>query len=203
MPHRCPDLPKERRSGPVAGDTWLMIRRATEADLEAMLALAEAKRAQYAEYQPKFHRPAPNAREMQRPYFQRLIHDENAIVLVAENGAVDGFVIAQTGPAPPVYDPGGLTMVIDDFMVRSSALWTTVGRSLLDHVRAMVRERGAVQIIVVCGPTDGPKRRMLQVAGLGAASEWFVASVERENHVESSRKAEDEGGNHDHHPLKH
>jgi hypothetical protein len=35
-----------------------MIRAAQEIDLEQILDLAEAKRRQYAEYQPTFHRPA-------------------------------------------------------------------------------------------------------------------------------------------------
>lgn len=87
-----------------------MIRTAQETDLERVLDLAEAKRRQYAEYQPRFHRPAMNAREVHRPYLRAQIEDEKTITLVDdENGMISGFLSAKTGPAPPVYDPGGQT----------------------------------------------------------------------------------------------
>ena len=44
---------------------------------------------------------------------------------------------------------------------------------LLWAIREAVRGRGAVQIIVVCGPYDGPKRRLLAEEGLSVATEWF------------------------------
>lgn len=112
-----------------------MIRHAGDADLEAILDLAEAKRAQYIEYQPRFHRPAQTARGAERPNVERLISDGTAIVLMADNGTVDGAIIVQTDPAPLIYDPDGFTTNMNDFMIRSPDLWPTPGRVLLSRER--------------------------------------------------------------------
>jgi hypothetical protein len=119
-----------------------MIRAAQEIDLEQILDLAEAKRRQYAEYQPIFHRPARNARDVYRPYLGAQIKDPDTIVFVdGENGTINGFLIAKTGPAPPVYDPGGHTTGIDDLVVGEPRLWPTVGHALLETTRAQARGR--------------------------------------------------------------
>jgi hypothetical protein len=68
------------------------IRRATDADLEGMLDLSEARRSRYAAYHPRFHRPAAHARDAQRPFFSKLISAENFIVLVHQSDRrIDGF----------------------------------------------------------------------------------------------------------------
>jgi hypothetical protein len=75
-----------------------MIRAAQEIDLEQVLDLAEAKRRQYAGYQPTFHRPARNARDVHRLYLSAQIEDPETIVLVDdENGTINRFLIAKTG----------------------------------------------------------------------------------------------------------
>jgi hypothetical protein len=58
------------------------VRAATPADVPAMLALAEERRAHYAPYQPIFWRPAPNAAELQGPYFQELVAEAGAVQVV-------------------------------------------------------------------------------------------------------------------------
>jgi hypothetical protein len=77
-------------------------------------------------------------------------------------------------PAPPVYDPGGLTCLVDDFMVATPDLSASVGAALLDKAIEHARPRGAVQTVVVCGPHDTPKRAMLIDAGHVVASEWHT-----------------------------
>ncbi len=64
-----------------------------------MLDLAEMKRAQYAAYNPRFHRPAANARDLHRSFLASQLERENSTVLVDdEDGMVNGFIIATTGP---------------------------------------------------------------------------------------------------------
>jgi GNAT superfamily N-acetyltransferase len=92
---------------------------------------------------------------------------------------IDGFVLAMLVPAPPVYDPGGLTCSIDDFCVADPTLWNTVGMALLDEAQRLARERGAVQVVVVCGAHDEPKRRLLESRGLSIASHWYVGRLPR------------------------
>lgn len=151
-------------------------RRATEDDISAMAELSEQRRQQYKHYQPVFWRPAADARTRHAPFLQTLLPREDIIALVHEraDGAVDGFVIATMASAPPVYDPGGLTCVIDDFCVAEAADWTSTGQRLLADAMAAAKVCGASQVVVVCGHLDQPKRAMLAAAGLTIASEWYV-----------------------------
>jgi len=52
-----------------------------------------------------------------------------------------------------------------------------VGRRLLDEAVARAKERGASQVVVVCGHLDQPKREMLAACGLSIASEWWTRPI--------------------------
>jgi hypothetical protein len=151
------------------------IRAAEANDLEALLELSEARRRENATYQPVFWRPAPDALAHQRPYLAGLLREEDVVARVAVTSSiVVGFAIGRLTPAPPVYDPGGPTCLIDDFTVASSDLWLTVGLDLLRAVSEAARERGAVQVVVVTPFQDTAKRAALRAGGLGIASEWWT-----------------------------
>ena len=153
------------------------ITHATLEDAARMAELAEQRREQYKGYAPVFHRPKEGMRDSHREFLATQVANEErfiALVSAADDGHLDGFVIAALTPAPPVYDPGGLTAVVDDFMVERPDLWSSVGRALLDRVIEEAEPRGAVQTVVVCGPRDEPKRRMLTTAGHVVASEWYT-----------------------------
>jgi GNAT superfamily N-acetyltransferase len=151
------------------------IRDAAQADVPAMTALADTRREQYARYQPLFWRPAAAAAERHHAYLGRLVASEQVITLVSEeDGRLTGFLIASLKPAPPVYDPGGLSCVIDDFAVTPAANWPTTGVGLLHAALAEAGQRGAVQAVVVTAHLDEPKRRALRACGLEIASEWWV-----------------------------
>ena len=93
-------------------------------------------------------------------------------------GIVEGFIIATIIAAPPVYEPGGPTCMVDDYWVRGGARWETIGRALLTAVCARARsEFGAAQVLVVCGHQDIAKRTMLLDLGLEIASEWYVKGL--------------------------
>jgi GNAT superfamily N-acetyltransferase len=153
------------------------VRAATTGDAARMAELAERSREEYRHHAPVFHRPKPGASEGHRAYLAGQIDDaETHIALVheADDAHVDAFLIAALVDAPPVYDPGGQTLLVDDFVVEEPALWALVGRSLLDAAIAAAEPRGAVQSVVVCGPHDRPKRDMLLHTGHFVASEWFT-----------------------------
>src|SRR5438876_7264329 len=131
-----------------------------------MVDLSEQKRIQYQSYQPTFWRKAAGSREQQVPHFERVVSSDRVIALVHESaGSIDGFVIAALVEAPPVYDPGGLTSVIDDFVVADGRDWATTGLALLTEANREAKARGAVQTVVVCGHQDQPKRAMLAGEG--------------------------------------
>lgn len=95
-----------------------------------MVSLSAIKRAEYETYQPTFWRKAQNAEEQQGPFFKALIAQENVITLVEKSeGAIRGFIIATLVGSPPVYDPGGLTCLIDDFTVASPTSGRASARS--------------------------------------------------------------------------
>ncbi len=145
-----------------------------------MVELADSMRREYEAHAPVFQRPAANAREAHRPWLSQLVENPEVGTFVHEDsdGGVDGFAVITIVPAPPVYDPGGLSSIIDDFAVSSRDKWATAGVTLLNAATAWARERGAVQVVVVSGPHDAPKRAVLQDAGLYVASEWFTAPLD-------------------------
>jgi GNAT superfamily N-acetyltransferase len=143
-----------------------------------MVDLSEQKRLQYQSYQPTFWRKAADSREKQLPHLERQLSSDRAIALVHEqDGAIDGFLIATLIEAPPVYDPGGLTCVIDDFVVAEARDWQSTGTALLAEANRQAGSRGGVQTVVVCGHQDQPKRRMLAASGFSIASEWYVREI--------------------------
>jgi hypothetical protein len=155
------------------------IRTATTGDLEAILELADTRRREYAAYQPVFWRPAPDAVDRQRPHLRSLLDDETLITLVAvTGGGLAGYAVGRLVPAPPVYDPGGPTCLVDDYAVADAADWPTTGVDLLRAVWQAAEQRGAAQIVVVTAHLDEPKRAALETSGLTMASEWWVGRPE-------------------------
>jgi len=116
----------------------------------------------------------------QRDHFLSLRGDQDTLFAVAEVAdRVQGFIIARLVPSPPVYDPGGTTCLVDDFTVADVQVWPEVGPLLLDRARAWAADHGAAQLVVVTAGRDDAKRAVLDVAGLTAASEWWVGAASR------------------------
>lgn len=156
-----------------------IIRLATPADVASMVALSDQKRQAYEQAQPQFWRRAEKANEEQVKWFEWLLSKEIHILLIAEiNYQIVGFIIGELKSAPEVYDPGGLTLMIDDFCVERPELWRTVGKQLLHELQHQEKQRGAIQTLVVCGHHDEPKRHFLKQEGLSIASEWYVGEIE-------------------------
>jgi len=171
-------------AGDAVDDVSVTIRAATTDDLDAVVDLAAAARAGYAVHQPVFWRTAPDARGADRSYLAGQITDDSVISFVAtepdrgrEDGGevVVGFAVGVLHPAPPVYDPGGPTCTVDDFTVDDPARWVTTGAELLRELRSRAATLGAVQVVVVVGAHDHPKRAALAAAGLTPASQWWTA----------------------------
>jgi GNAT superfamily N-acetyltransferase len=99
-------------------------------------------------------------------------------MLTAQNNQkIAGFIIGKLMPAPEVYNPGGLTLMIDDFCVADEAEWHSIGSKLVQEIKTIAKLRGAAQVLVVCGAHDGPKCHFLKKMGLTVASEWYVGSI--------------------------
>jgi GNAT superfamily N-acetyltransferase len=153
---------------------------ATHDDVEEIAALADVRRAEYELRQPLFWRRAENALDRHRAYLHGLVDAADRLFLVARHaGRLSGFVLGRLVPAPPVYEPGGLTCLVDDFAVAVPDTWPTLGLDLLHALAERARDRGVVQVVVVTGRDDEAKRKAMESAGLAVASEWWVGSIDR------------------------
>lgn len=156
-----------------------MIRRAEERDMGGVLDLAETRRREYGRHQPRMWRESKGARQAQEAYFRRLLEDSETLFLVAEEDmSIAGFLIGELKDAPPVYDPGGKTLLIDDFVVSHPDRWLTTGRVLLQDAWKLAREAGASQTLAVAGHHDVRKQELFGSMGFEVASQWWVGPDE-------------------------
>lgn len=140
-----------------------------------MAMLAEARRVRYETFEPLFWKKAQDSLEMGRLFFTHLLSQPDTLAILAETeGRIVGFLIATAARVPPVVAPGA-TAMIDDFCVAEPAFWGEVGPALLDGARAVLRENGFVQIVVVCGFKDDEKMAFLKTQNLSLASTWWTA----------------------------
>jgi len=154
-----------------------VVRTATEADMDAIAAMAEARRAAYEAYEPIFWKRREGAEAMSRTWFAHLLSKPDTIFLIAAwGGTPTGFLIATPIAVPPVYDAGPAA-VIDDFCVEDPGLWASVGQVLLREAKALLKERGIHQIIVVCGYKDAAKMALLESEKLSLATAWWTAAL--------------------------
>jgi ribosomal protein S18 acetylase RimI-like enzyme len=153
-----------------------LIRQAALEDIPALVALSHAKRAGYAHVHPQFWRAAVGADEIQQKWFEELLDHKDYVLLVATEASeeITGFIVGQMITAPEVYDPGGLTLSVDDFCVITPDAWERVGGALLDQLQMRGKELGCVQVRAVAGDHDEPKCQFLESRGLIVASRWYV-----------------------------
>jgi hypothetical protein len=153
----------------------LDVRKAQTTDIQAAVELVERSRRQLQKYQPIFWRKAQNSASATEKFFARLLSEPDTFFLVALEGSqLQGFLIARKFAAPPVFDPGGDTYLIDDFCVLEPRLWLSIGEALLSHVSTLIHEHGGAQIVVVCADRDLAKTEMLRRSDLSIASNWWT-----------------------------
>lgn len=156
------------------------VRTSPLSGTDAMVSLSKAKRKLYEKAQPKFwHYAGEEGDNTQRQWFKKLLEDKNYVMFTVESDTKEilGFIIGKLMLAPEVYNPGGLTLMIDDFCVQSENLWQFIGAKLIEETKAAAKAKGATQILVVCGSHDYPKRKFLREQNLSIASEWFVGGI--------------------------
>jgi predicted acetyltransferase len=152
------------------------IQQALDSHIPFMVGLSYAKRKLYEKEQPQFWRYAgESAEKSQEKWFQALQNQPDFHLLVAlSNNQIIGFIIGQLVKAPDVYDPGGLTLMVDDFCVQNEIDWFFVGKNLLIELETWAHKNGSVQTVVICGTHDIMKKYFLEKAGFSTASNWYV-----------------------------
>lgn len=151
---------------------------ATKSDINEMNQLSRQKRLAYEKSHPQFWKwSGESAEKAQKEWFYALLENDKYICVVAKCSAqVTGFVIGEMVQSPQVYDPGGLTLMIDDFCV-SNDNWSTIGAGLLAKIKSLSRKKGVCQMVVVSGDHDAAKKVFLQNEGLLPGSVWYVGGI--------------------------
>ncbi|HET7266116.1 MAG TPA: hypothetical protein VFL28_15745 [bacterium] len=163
---------------PAVEGSPIHVRVAVRTDIPQIASLVENKRTEYRQYHSRFWREATDARGKLVPAMENLLHDNRAIVLVnVQDSNVNGVIIGTLQQPPAVYDPGGLTCVVDDFFVGAPTLWNSVGMALLYTMAREAKRRGAVQVAITCARKDMRKRSMLVAHKYDVTAEWFVRDL--------------------------
>ena len=151
-----------------------MIRKANKTDINWMVNLSHQKRLAYEKMQPNFWKMVENSNEIQKKYFEEELKNENVVALIFEEE--QGFIIGKLITPPEVYD-AGLTLMIDDFCVKSKDLWMTIGKELLEECQRDAKIIDAKQILVVCGDSDTQKFLLLEALNMKIASRWYTKTI--------------------------
>lgn len=158
----------------------VFVRPSVLSDVDALVSLSRNKRLNYEKTQPQFWRYAGVLGDQaQRKWFQELLTNKDYLMFTAayRDRTIPGFIIGRLMPAPEVYNPEGLTLMVDDFCMDRDDLWQSVGRRLIETIRDKAKAEGATQFLVVSGVHDTLKKEALKSFGLDAASEWWVGPL--------------------------
>ena len=151
-----------------------MIRKANKTDIDWMVEMSYQKRLNYSKKQKNFWKMAKNSDEIQKKYFEKELKNKNVIALIYQEK--QGFVMGKLITPPEVYDVG-LTLMIDDFCVKSDDLWVTIGKELLNECQREAKIMSAKQILVVCGDHDRQKFLLLETMNMRVASRWYTKTI--------------------------
>jgi len=151
-----------------------MIRKAKKTDIDWMVEMSYQKRLNYSKKQKIFWKISENSNEIQKKYFEKELKNKNVIALIYQEK--QGFVMGKLISPPEVYD-AGLTLMIDDFCVKSDDLWLTIGKELLCGCQREAKIMNAKQILVVCGDHDRQKFLLLEAMNMNVASRWYTKTI--------------------------
>ena len=59
--------------------------------------------------------------------------------IIKVNEELAGFIIGKLMSGPEVYNPGGLTLMIDDFCVADEAEWHSIGSKLVREIKKIAK----------------------------------------------------------------
>ena len=165
-----------------------LIEKPTQTDIAQMVVLSAKKRAEYEIAQPIFWKKA-EANDIQEKWFSEHLTQPMVFSFVAKTSSqIIGFIIGQNIKAPAVYQPGGLTCIVDDFCVSTATAWDTVGSALINKLLSLSQTNGAVQILVVAGQHDLPKNNFLKNQNFAVVSEWFLKDIPQNESEHDSLK---------------
>lgn len=150
------------------------VREAALADIDAIVVLIETRRQQLADWEPNFWRKADASAEMSKAFLPTLVEDPASTLLVAYEGALlEGCLQFKPTFVPPVYDPGGTTWMIDDFVV-AGGRWDSVGIALLAALKARTTDQLPGQLIFPVPFKDDAAMDFFKQQGLSPTTMWWT-----------------------------
>jgi hypothetical protein len=153
----------------------MIVRDARWSDVGELVALIQERRRELEAFDPRFWRSAGQAAAHTRRFYRwLLLTGRGALLLAEEEGRVIAFLTARRVKAPPVYDPGGITILIDDFCVATPQLWPSAGSLLLEALRSRGRQRGWRQMVVAAPAADQVELDLLRRHELTHTSSWWT-----------------------------
>jgi ribosomal protein S18 acetylase RimI-like enzyme len=139
------------------------IRRASAADLDALVPLFDAYRVFYAQ---------PSDPVRARDFLADRLANGESVVLVAERGpSAIGFTQLY-----PIFSSvrTARTWLLNDLFVAEGARRGGVARALLDAAAAFAREQGAAGVMLEATRDNGPARALYRAAGWNEdESQWY------------------------------
>jgi ribosomal protein S18 acetylase RimI-like enzyme len=139
------------------------IRRASAADLDALVPLFDAYRVFYAQ---------PSDPVRARDFLaERLARGESAVLLAERGPSTVGFTQLY-----PIFSSvrTARTWLLNDLFVAEGARRGGVARALLDAAAAFAREQGAVGVMLETTRDNGPARALYRAAGWNEdESQWY------------------------------
>ncbi len=145
------------------------VRRARSDDAEALFELARAA-------PPRLHGMQLVWREPRtvRGYRELCDRPDCTTLVAAQDGRIEGYALAMPAlPAPPVYEPGGTTCLVDEL----EAARPEIRAALLYAIEGAAREAGDVQVLLACAARDRAKRAVLDARGYRWPVDWFSAPL--------------------------
>jgi hypothetical protein len=154
----------------------MIVREAHASDLDDMIGLLEQKRLQLQNWEPRFWRKSEASADISKAFLGTLIDDATTTVLVAEiDRSIWGCLQFKPAFVPPVYEPGGTTWMVDDFVV-SDGKWATVGLALLQSLRSRTIDLRDGQLIFPVPIKDTEASQFFETNGLSPTTTWWTIS---------------------------
>ena len=160
----------------------ILVRRPTPDDIKAVVDISSQKRRSYEEEAPYLWKQAGNADILEEIFFRSLLSKNSYIFLVAERKKeVIGFIIGKKIYSMGVYDPGSITMLVNDFCIHEDEDWQHVGKKLLEAMFDSARIQGVASLLITSGTHDLIKNDLLKEFGMKSTLEWYCMPLTKED----------------------
>ena len=155
-----------------AGGGSSAVRPAAPADAEGFAALARTSAARQHGMQLLWRQPPDPGG------YRELIADPDCLALTLErDGRIEGYALGRAGlPAPPVYDPGGSTCLVDELAVAGTGPDQDYA-ALLAAAERVAADGGDRQLLVACPAREPSKRRALDSRGYRWPVDWYAREI--------------------------